>query len=56
LGQEEIDTLVRAVIAETGASGAKDIKVVMPALIARAAGRADSRALSEAARRLLASV
>lgn len=55
LGQEEIDTLVRAVIAETGASGAKDMKVVMPALIARAAGRADSRALSEAARRLLAS-
>ena len=43
------------VIAETGASGAKDMKLVMPALIARASGQADSRALSEAARRLLAS-
>jgi uncharacterized protein YqeY len=55
LSQEELDSLVRAVIAETGASGPKDMKLVMPALIARAAGRADSRALSDAARRLLAS-
>jgi uncharacterized protein len=55
LSQEEIDALVRAVIAETGATGAKDMKLVMPALIARASGQADSRALSEAARRLLAS-
>lgn len=54
LSPDEIDALVRAVIAETGASGAKDMKLVMPALIARAQGRADSRALSEAARRLLA--
>lgn len=54
MSQEAIDALVRAVIAETGASGAKDMKLVMPALIARAAGRADSRALSDAARRLLA--
>lgn len=54
LDQGEIDALVRAVIAETGAQGAKDMKLVMPALIARAAGRADSRALGEAARRLLA--
>lgn len=56
LSQEEIDALVLAVIAETGANGAKDMKLVMPALIARASGQADSRALSEAARRLLASV
>ncbi len=55
MSQEEIDALARAVIAETGASGAKDMKLVMPALITRASGRADSRALSDAARRLLAS-
>lgn len=54
LSAEELDALTRAVIVETGASGPKDMKLVMPALIARAAGRADSRALSEAARRLLA--
>jgi hypothetical protein len=30
------------------------MKLVMPALIARAGGRAESRALSESARRLLA--
>ena len=54
LSQEEIDAITRAIIAETGASGAKDMKLVMPRLIAQAAGRADSRALSESARRLLA--
>ena len=54
LGAEEIEALVREVIAETGATGPRDMGRVMPALIGRAAGRADSRALSEAARRLLA--
>ena len=54
LGQDEIDALVQAVIAETGATGPRDMKVVMPAVIARAADRADGRALSEAVRRLLA--
>ncbi|MGN6698174.1 MAG: GatB/YqeY domain-containing protein, partial [Thermomicrobiales bacterium] len=54
LSQEEIDDLTRAVIAETGARGPQDMKLVMPALIARAGGRAESRALSESARRLLA--
>ena len=55
LSAEELETLVREVIAETGATGAKDMKLVMPAAIARAAGRADSRALSDVVRRLLAS-
>lgn len=55
LSAEEIEALVRAVIAETGASGPKDMKLVMPAAIARAAGRADSRALSDVVRRLLVS-
>ena len=54
LSVEEIDALVREVIAATGASGPRDMKTIMPVLIERAAGRADSRSLSEAARRLLA--
>ncbi len=54
LGADEIDALVRAIVAETGATGPSDMKLVMPALIARAGGRADSRALSDAAKRALA--
>lgn len=54
LSADEIEALVRAVVAETGATGPSDMKVVMPALLARAAGRADSRALSDAAKRALA--
>ncbi len=54
LGADEIDALVRAVVSETGATGPSDMKLVMPALIARAGGRADSRALSDAAKRALA--
>jgi uncharacterized protein YqeY len=54
LSTEEIDALVSAIVAETGATGPSDMKLVMPALIARAGGRADSRALSDAAKRALA--
>ena len=53
LSADEIDALVRAVIADTGASGPRDMKLVMPVAIERAEGRADSRTLSEAAKRLL---
>lgn len=55
LGADEIDALVRAVIAETGATGPRDMKLVMPAVIARAGGRADGRAISDAVKRALAS-
>lgn len=55
LSAAEVDALTRAVIAETGATGPGDMKLVMPALIARAAGRAEGRALSDAAKRLLTS-
>jgi uncharacterized protein YqeY len=55
MSEAEVEALTRAVIAETGATGPRDMKLVMPALIARAGGRADSRALSDAAKRLLAS-
>lgn len=54
LSAEEVDALVRAVIAETGATGPRDMKLVMPVAIERASGRADSRTLSETAKRLLA--
>ena len=54
LSMDEIEALVGAIVAETGATGPSDMKLVMPALIARAAGRADSRALSDAAKRALA--
>jgi len=56
LSAEEVDALVRAVIADTGAAGPRDMKLVMPVVIERAAGRADSRTLSETAKRLLAAV
>ena len=49
----ELDDLVRSVVAELGATGPRDLGKVMPVLIERAAGRADNRTLSEAARRLL---
>ncbi len=55
LSAEEIDALACEVIAETGAAGPRDLGRVMPVLMRRAAGRADGRALSETARRLLAS-
>ncbi len=53
LTPDELDDLVGAVIAETGATGPRDLGRVMPLLIERAAGRADNRTLSEAARRRL---
>ena len=53
LSDEELTTLVDEVIRETGASGPKDMGSVMPILIERAAGRADGRRLSAAARAAL---
>lgn len=50
----EIEEAARAVIAETGASGPRDIGKVMPVLVQRFAGRADGGVISETVRRLLA--
>ena len=51
----EIDAAVDAAIAESGASGPKDLGRVMKAVMARLAGRTvDGRLVSEAARRKLA--
>ena len=49
-----LEALVREVIAETGATTKKDMGRVMQAATARAAGRADGRALSQLVGKLLA--
>ena len=53
LSAEELESLVRAVIAETGAVSKKEMGVVMKAAQAKAAGRADGRILSSIVSRLL---
>lgn len=50
---EEIEVEARAAIAETGASGPRDMGKVMPILTRKFAGRADGRVISEVVRRLL---
>jgi len=50
---EEIEAAARRLIAETGASGPRDLGKVMPALTREFAGRADGRAISEIVRSLL---
>jgi hypothetical protein len=45
----------RQVIAETGASGARDIGKVMPALMERFRGRADGKDVNAVVRELLGS-
>ena len=53
LTDDELATLVGDVVREVGATGPKDMGKVMPILIERAAGRADGRRLSAAARTAL---
>lgn len=48
-----LEALVRAAIAETGATTVKDMGAVVKAVMARASGRADGKSVSEAVRRLL---
>ena len=54
LTPEELEAAVRDIIAETGATGMKDMGRVMCTASKRLAGRADGKALSEAVKRLLA--
>ncbi len=54
LSDAEVDGLVRAVIAEVGASGPGDLGKVMGPLMKRVAGRADGTRVSALARELLA--
>lgn len=53
LSDDEIQALAKAVVAETGATTAKDLGRVMPLLIERVAGRADGKRISAAARAAL---
>jgi hypothetical protein len=47
MAREEIEKIVREVIAQTGAQGAKDMGKVMKALVPLLAGRADNKLVSE---------
>lgn len=52
-GRDEIEQAARAVIAEIGAAGPKDMGKVMPAVLQRLRGRADGREVNEVVRALL---
>ena len=54
LDEAEIETLARAAITETGATGPGDLGRVMGALTPRTKGRADGRLVSDVVRRVLA--
>jgi len=47
MSREEIEKIVREVIGQTGAQGAKDMGKVMKALVPVLAGRADNKLVSE---------
>lgn len=53
LSPEELEALVKAVIAEVGATGKAQVGQVMKAAIAKAAGRADGKAINAVALKLL---
>lgn len=50
LSREEVEKLVVAIIAETGAKGQNDIGKVMKAAVAKAEGKADGKIINEIAR------
>lgn len=54
LSLEELENAVRAIMAETGASGMKDMGKVMGQANSKLAGQTDGKTLSETVRRLLA--
>jgi uncharacterized protein YqeY len=54
LSEAELESMARAAIDDTGASGAADLGRVMGRLAPQTKGRADGRAVSEVVRRLLA--
>lgn len=54
MADDELGILVSEAIAESGASGPKDMGKVMPVAMQRAAGRADGRRISAAVKAALA--
>jgi uncharacterized protein YqeY len=54
LSDAELESLARAVIAETGAGAPSDMGRVMGRLVPQVRGRADGRAVSDVVKRLLA--
>jgi uncharacterized protein YqeY len=55
LSDADLEALIAEAIAETGATGPKDMGRVMPVAIQRAEGRADGRRISAAVKRALSS-
>ncbi|MEI8352211.1 MAG: GatB/YqeY domain-containing protein [bacterium] len=53
LGAEEIEALVKAAIAETGASGKKDLGKVMQSLMPKVKGRSDGKLVNQIVQSLL---
>lgn len=53
LSEAEVEALARTVIAETGANTPRDLNKVMPVMMARVAGTADGKVVSQIVRRLL---
>jgi len=53
LSEDEVESLVRAAVAETGASGPGDLGRVMGRVSPQTKGRADGRLVSDIARRVL---
>jgi uncharacterized protein YqeY len=53
MSAEEVEQVVRQVIQETGASGAKDFSKVMPAAMKQLKGKADGKQVQETVKRLL---
>lgn len=54
MGEAQVEELVRKAIAETGATSARDMGMVMKAVIPETQGRADSKLVNQVVRRLLA--
>ncbi len=53
MSQEELESMVRDVVAQTGAQGARDMGKVMKALVPLLGGRADNKLVSELVKRAL---
>jgi uncharacterized protein YqeY len=53
LSEAEVEALARTVIAETDATSVRDLNKVMPVMMARVAGTADGKVVSQVVRRLL---